>query len=276
MRALLAALAWLAAGPAVACEGLCEADGRPYHLAVPEGEGPFPLVVFLHGAFATGEAMVNNGELRRLVEVHGFALAAPTSGTMQIRGRQLTNWEVRDGRPSSIEGGFAADDAFVRAVARNAASNHAISATYLSGFSRGSSLVWDMACHDPSGFDAFISVAGGFWHPMAQDCAAPVHLLHVHGWRDRTVPLEGRLLRGGALRQGDIFAGLDTWRRKNGCLNHRADAFETGEWWRRWWTECTSARALQLALHPGSHGIPKGFADLMADWVAKLPEPSSQ
>lgn len=275
---LLCALAtWLAsaalAAPAAhACTGACEVAGRPYHLVAPAGPGPHTLVVFLHGAFATGEAMARNPELRRLVADHGVILAAPTSGTMRFGERELTNWQVRDGRAASVNGGFGADDAFVRAVARDVAARHPVSRTVLAGFSRGASLAWDMACRDPAGFDAVVSVAGGFWHPMATDCAAPVPLLHVHGWRDRTVPLEGRMLRGGALQQGDIFAGLDVWRRVNGCRNHRADAFETdARWWRRRWRECEGGQALELALHPGSHGVPEGFAALAGAWLATLP-----
>ena len=42
------------------------------------------------------------------------------------------------------------------------------------------------------GAAAYAPVAGSFWrpHPDMEACAGPVDLLHTHGWRDKTVPLD--------------------------------------------------------------------------------------
>ncbi|WP_338055954.1 hypothetical protein [Ruegeria marisrubri] len=86
------------------------------------------------------------------------------------------------------------------------------------------------------------------------------------------MPLEGRFLGGGRFQQGDIFAGLEIWRRANGCAENAPDGFaSTGQFLRRKWTHCAKGGALELALFPGGHGIPEGWADMVADWFEGLP-----
>ncbi len=53
-------------------------------------------------------------------------------------------------------------------------------------------MVWDLACKAPDSAQACAAVAGAFWEPMAETCAAPVHLRHTHGFKDGLVPFEGR------------------------------------------------------------------------------------
>ena len=128
------------------------------------------------------------------------------------------------------------------------------------------------ACEDPTAFDAYVPVAGSFWRPHPTECAGPVQLFHTHGWRDKTVPLEGRPLRSGLIKQGDVFHAFQVWRETNGCEGLRADEFKTDDrFWRRSWTRCTDGTALELALFPGSHGVPKGWADMVIDWYEALP-----
>ena len=136
----------------------------------------------------------------------------------------------------------------------------------LTGFSVGGSLVWYLACQAPGEFAAYAPVAGGFWEPPPTHCAGPVKLLHTHGWRDETVPLEGRQLRPG-LAQSDIFAGLKIWRAVNGCAGERPDRLTVdGPFWRRAWTRCTAGSALELILHPGVHEVPDAWPTLALDW----------
>ena len=97
-----------------------------------------------------------------------------------------------------------------------------------------------------------------------------MRLLHTHGWRDQTVPLEGRPLQPG-LEQGDIFAGLEIWRRENGCTGLQADGFATDAGcWRRGWDRCAPTPALELALHPGGHEVPGEWADMALDWFEQV------
>jgi polyhydroxybutyrate depolymerase len=102
-------------------------------------------------------------------------------------------------------------------------------------------------------------------------------MLHTHGWTDGTVPLEGRVLNGvpiddSATRaQGDIFHAMSIWRKANGCDFGKADRFELdSEYWTRSWDRCAPDTALELALFPGGHMIPKTWPDLVVDWYETL------
>ncbi|MEM7509258.1 MAG: polyhydroxybutyrate depolymerase, partial [Pseudomonadota bacterium] len=124
---------------------------------------------------------------------------------------------------------------------------------------------------------AYAPVAGAFWVPQITDCAAPVDLFHTHGWMDRTVPLEGRPIPGGEITQGDVFGALFTLREANGCVNRQPETGSTegNRWWRNW-SDCETGR-IDLMLHPGGHGVPKGWADAALDWFeARLADEISQ
>jgi polyhydroxybutyrate depolymerase len=98
-----------------------------------------------------------------------------------------------------------------------------------------------------------------------------VKLLHTHGWRDTTVPLEGRVLGNGSIVQGDVFYGLQIMREVNGCTELRADAFEkTDVYWKRWWKRCAPDSALQFNLHYRGHSVPVGWAKEAIDWFEAL------
>jgi polyhydroxybutyrate depolymerase len=148
----------------------------------------------------------------------------------------------------------------------------------LSGFSIGGSMTSYIACDAPDSFAAYAPVAGGFWRPHPTSCNGPVKVLHTHGWTDTTVPLEGRVLRGedandpNALMQGDVYDTLEMWRAVNGCYQLRADRFVTkGPFLRRAWDRCAEGTALELAIFPGGHVVPDGWAEMMLDWFEALP-----
>ena len=67
---------------------------------------------------------------------------------------------MRDGTPPWRDEG-----AFARAVLDDLAQRYAVDRkrVLMTGFSRGGSMVWDIACHDPAGFAAFAPAAGAFW-----------------------------------------------------------------------------------------------------------------
>lgn len=160
---------------------------------------------------------------------------------------------------------------FTREVLDDAVVRHGIdrARVAISGYSIGGSLAWYLACAQADLAQVYLPVAGAFWrpHPQAEDCDGPIRLLHTHGWRDGTVPLEGRPLRGGTLYQGDVFEALQTLRALNGCAGLRADEYNTkGTFWRRAWTECDEGTALELALHTGGHLVPDDWAPMAIAW----------
>lgn len=239
----------------------CRVETGTYHMAMPEGVAPKGLVIYLHGAGGRASNLLTSGIGREAV-ARGYAFVAPQGFHPDTR--FVRNWSVR--ATNSV---FTKDDAvFLRDVLLDVRSKTGLEGgpTLLAGFSRGGSMVWDIACHDPSFATAYAPMAGAFWDAMPDSCAAPVTLFHTHGWNDRTVPLEGRSLRGGTIVQGDVWESLKILRATNGCDARQPErnSYE-GEIWFRHWTDCTAGK-IELMLHKGGHGAPQGWSARMLDW----------
>ncbi|MEM7527762.1 MAG: polyhydroxybutyrate depolymerase [Pseudomonadota bacterium] len=274
MRALLRLLPVLLAAliassaPAHACgtaEDVCSVEGGTYRLILPEGPGPHPALFYLHGWGASSEGtMRGRSAMIGTATERGYAIIVPEG--IPRAGRTQRDWAVRDG------GRHPRDDlAFFEAVLGDAARRGVDGDRVLmAGFSRGGSMVWYAACARPALVRAFAPVAGAFWNPMPKGCADPgergLALHHTHGWTDRVVPLEGRLIGGGRLVQGDVFASLTTLRETLGCTLRLADETRVeGAEWQRDWTSCRQGR-IALRLHPGGHTVPEGWTTAALDW----------
>ncbi len=269
MKGFLAGLLGLSlfAGPASAgcgaAPGPCLLARGEYELVLPPAGGVnLPSVMFLHGAGSSGKTTMGNKRLINSLVSRGYAVLAPTGGRRFRKGPGYV-WNFYPGR----EGRDAAR--FLREVAADAAGRFGLNRErmLLAGFSAGAFMVNYLACDDPGAFAAYAPVSGGFWRPHPQRCAGPVRLLHTHGWSDKTVPLEGRVLGGGKYEQGDIFAGLGIWRAANRCVGQDPDSHsETGVFWRRKWSDCAPGSALELAMFSGGHRLPAGWGDMVLDW----------
>ena len=248
----------------------CKIDGGIYHIELPEKDGSAaPVVIFLHGAGGNGAAVLRNRNMVPQLLKRGYAVIGPTGGG-RPGSRFKTLWNFYPGFT-----GMRDDAAFLRAVADDAAKRFGTSRdkVLLAGFSAGAFMVNYLACDNPETFAAYAPVAGGFWKPHPKTCNGPVKLFHSHGWTDRTVPLEGRRLGGGRFVQGDIAYGLDLWRKANGCIEMRPDKnWVDNNFWRRSWNTCKTGGALEFALYPGGHTVPKGWADMVVDWFEKVTE----
>nr|WP_238941493.1 polyhydroxybutyrate depolymerase [Jannaschia sp. Os4] len=254
-------IAGVAPGAACDADAPCTIGERTYQVALPEGEGPHPAVMLLHGFGGSGAGILRMRGTVEAFRAAGWAVVAPDG--LPREGGNGRRWSFRD------EAGLADDD-FLRAV-RDDLGRHGIDEAriVLSGFSNGAFQVAYLACRDPGAFAFYAPVAGGFWRPHPDACAGPVRLLQTHGWADSTVPLEGRPLRGGTWVQGDVFEGLALFRRANGCTWDAPSSYGTeGRYQLRRW-DCDEGAALEMALHPGGHGIPAGWADLLLGWVAR-------
>ncbi|MFO1076029.1 MAG: PHB depolymerase family esterase [Geminicoccaceae bacterium] len=270
LPAVLALAAALLGASVEAVRAECGGTDRPcavplgtYRAAVPPwqaGEPLRPVVIHFHGFGQSGADVLQEQALVEPLMERGYVLLAPDGLVPPGRTERSWSFGTRQVQRDEL--------AFVRQVLTDAVPRFHLDRgrVLASGFSIGGSLTWYLACEAPSEFAAFAPVAGGFWQPMPTECAGPVRLLHTHGWRDQTVPLEGRPLRPG-LEQGDIFAGLQVWRRANGCTGLMADRFATdGERWHRAWDRCLPGSALELVLHTGGHEVPAGWADMALDW----------
>ena len=244
-------------------EAECPTANGFYRLVLPENaSGPVPALVFLHGGSSTAASVTSNTAMLAELSARGYALIAPEGQTRSSRPGK--NWSVRDNRILPRD-----DTAFIAEVLDDAA-RHGIDRrrVLLAGFSRGASMVWDIACHAPTTARAYAPVAGAFWEPLPDSCEAPVYLFHSHGWTDRVVPIEGRSFRDGTVVQGDVFAGLTVLRRTNGCNLRQPDSAPMegdGNLWFRNWSACAGGR-LVLMLHPGGHEVPTGWLTRALDW----------
>lgn len=268
---LLAALAGLAAlvNPAWAAidcgdvDNACEIDGGSYHIRLPDGwdgETAMPAVVFYHGHNATGRMIFNAGSLKSAFLDHGYAVIAPNG--LRLDGSQTGSYPARI-RPDAARDDVAfslnvLDDVMARVPLQD-------DKVFVSGFSAGGSMAWMMACYAGERFAGFAPVAGTLRRPIPEvECpSGPVRMLHIHGFSDRQVPLEGRGIRD--WHQGDVFEALSLVRKSNACRTN-PDQIDIGERYScRSWTSCDN-EAIKLCLHDGGHGLPPGWGDLARDW----------
>ena len=269
LLALAAGVLLAVMGAASACPGeasVCRIDGGDYLIALPEadraGKKP-PVMIHLHGFGGTAPGVLQS-DFTKIFSAQGFAVIAPQGLVSPIE--HHTDWSVRDGEPHPRD-----DVAFVQAVLRDAVKRFGLDEdkVLLTGFSRGASMVWDIACLAPATASAYAPVSGGFWDPFPTGCAGPVRLLHTHGFSDKTVPLEGRPIQG-RMRQADIFQGLELWRNVDGCGARAGMQNVNGPIWQKVWTDC-QAGTLEFALHSGTHGVPDGWAEMAIAWFEGLP-----
>ena len=145
----------------------------------------------------------------------------------------------------------------------------------LGGFSAGAFMVYYLACDAPDTFSAYVPVSRvGSGVRTRRPANGPVRMFHTHGWTDNVVPLEGAAIWEVADSiKATSFAGLEIWRVANGCVDTKPSGLwsTTDQFMRRYWTGCAEGGALEFALFPGGHTVPKGWADMMVDWYEGLP-----
>lgn len=245
----------------------CGTELGEYYAVIPEGSIEPPAVIWLHGWGRSGKVMIQNPGYVDPFALRGFAVIMP-SGQPFPEADKL-DWGVADGYDRARD-----DIAFIAAVRADAVRRFGLdqSRILIAGFSRGGSMVWDLACFSPEIGKGFASVAGAFWEPMVDDCAAPVHLFHTHGLEDQMVPFEGRELTWAGIdfAQGNVMKGVDVWRRKNNCMGSAKNSFGDDGSMQKDWTEC-AAGSIRLQLTKGGHGVPKGWRQAVLDWFDALP-----
>ncbi|MEL7468914.1 MAG: polyhydroxybutyrate depolymerase [Pseudomonadota bacterium] len=246
-------------------DSLCQVDTGQYRISLPDGTDQPGAMIWLHGWGGSANGVMRNTGMAAKLHARGLALIA-ADGVITYPARPNKNWAVNDGRSYERN-----DIEFLSQIIEDAVARHGIDREriLLGGFSRGGSMVWDVACKAPDLVRAYAPVAGAFWEPMWTGCEGAVDLFHTHGWTDRTVPLEGRPLGNGTMTQGDVWQSLYILRSTNSCGNRQPEIAPIegdNAIWLRSWSDCTSGKRIDLMLHPGGHGIPKGWLDRTLDW----------
>lgn len=263
--ALCACLLAVAAGATDGCgvDAPCRIDGGSYHVALPDnwdGTTRAPVIVFFHGHRSSGKSVIAGG-VRDVFGEAGYVVVAP-NGAMRP-GSGIRAWPARPGS------GDARDDvAFTFAVLDDLQARVAIdrSRVLMAGFSAGGSMAWMVGCYAGGRIAGVVSVAGALRRPIPEtECpGGPFRLLHIHGFNDRQVPLEGRAIRD--WHQGDVFEALSLLRRTNSCRSRPSSISRPDRFRCRHWDACGTQADIRLCLHDGAHGLPRGWAAYALDW----------
>ena len=264
MRIVALLLILFAPLPAIACSGTerCEVEGGYYLASVPknwDGVSALPLVVYFHGWDSSPEGTFRNKAMVNGVNRRGALFVAPYARTGYWR-------QIGAGR---AEGGRD-EKAYTQAVMADVMRRWPIdqSRTVASGFSRGASMVWNVACYLGPLFAGYAPISGGFWGSTPEDSpAGPVNMRHIHGTADRVVAYD----RIGIYNSMPIPEGLATLRRENGCGADAAPPEQQGRLTCERWQGCASGRVLEVCLHRRGHSIPAEWVAEGLDWVTELP-----
>ncbi|MBB3994781.1 polyhydroxybutyrate depolymerase [Sulfitobacter undariae] len=182
----------------------CIVGDRVYRISLPEGaEKPMGAVIWAHGYGGSAAGAMRNLSLRKMVHAQGLALIAAQG----VDG----NWDLPNG-PRTPDSTGAAEFAYFDAVIADATTRFSINPNRLvaSGFSAGGMMVWNLACAQPQKFVGYVPISGTYWKAPPASCATPAaSIVHIHGDRDTTVPLEGRAI--GQTRQGRVAEALEMY-----------------------------------------------------------------
>ncbi|MDH3665498.1 MAG: hypothetical protein OEN23_01055 [Paracoccaceae bacterium] len=248
----------------------CAVQGGVYRAIVPEGDGPFPAMVYLYGSGGHSATIANHPVFAASIVERGYALIVPAARKMEYRpGTVMTGWNLRhepDGKRD--------DPGFVARVIDDASRRFRLDRDriLLAGQSRGGFLVWEIACHGPRIAAGYAIHAGGYLGPMPRTCAEPVRILHSHGLEDDVVPYSGAPLVSGGVAMARIESSMATMARTNDCAGGPVEAEPMLGLVRTQWTGCLTGSSLDLLLHDGGHTMPVEWFRAVIDWFEEIPE----
>lgn len=136
-----------------------------YYLAEPpptwDGKSALPLVVYFHGWNSSPEGTFRNRALVNAVHRHGAMFVAPHARSGYWR--QIGEDRFEGGRDEL---------AYIHTVLADIKTRWPIDEelTMASGFSRGASMVWNVACYAAPLFTAYVPISGGFWNSNPETC----------------------------------------------------------------------------------------------------------
>ena len=185
----------------------CRLGDRHYYIATPDGDDGqtrIPALIFAHGYQGSALGIIRNPRLRKVTNELGIAFIAVKS--------QGQSWSTMNS-PSGNEQSEAVELAYFDAVKKDVTPRFNIDPDkiVMSGASTGGMVTWTLACERSDAFAAFIPMSGTFWAPVPPACTGRVaNIIHFHGDKDRTVPLNGRPIDG--THQGSVSEALAMYR----------------------------------------------------------------
>ncbi len=195
-------------------EGRLEHGGRTRTFISwsPEGAGPFPLVVALHGRLGTGAQMLKLSGLTAIAEQEHFIVVYPD-------GIDRSWADGRDTTPASRQG--IDDVAFLSALIDEFVTKRGAdsSRVYVLGMSNGGFMALTFACRAADKVTAVGSVTGFLGVELAKSCAPSraIPVAIIAGDADPLVPFSGGELQGGRGTTTGAEESFELWRRLDGC-----------------------------------------------------------
>ena len=175
-----------------------EHDGltRQYRIYIPNDLPELPACLFaLHGYGGNNNEMKNDYGLTELADERGFVVVFP-NGTQDQSNNRF--WDVDyDFHPQfDID-----DDGFLRELALHLQELHALdpNKTFVTGFSNGAEMCFQLACRESETFMAFAPIVGMMLNPLFTNCnpAAPRPMLSLNGTDDNVTFYGGDLNNSG-------------------------------------------------------------------------------
>jgi polyhydroxybutyrate depolymerase len=182
--------------------------GRAHNLAVPDGAGPFPAVISLHGVSGTKDHQDAATGLPEHGRVEGFVTLTPETAPDETR------WSLDpDGE----------DVAYLLALADRLAAAPCVdgSRIYLAGFSMGAMMALQLSCVAPERFAA-VGTVSGLVDVDACSSGPAEPLVAVHGTADPSIGYDGVMapsvvdLVGYAVGP-DVESLAASWADRQGC-----------------------------------------------------------
>ena len=241
--------------------GRCEIENGYYLAAVPDdwdGRKPLSLVVYFHGWNSSPEGSFRNKAMVRGVTQRGAIFVVPFAQTGYWR-------QIGAGR---AEGGRD-ELAYVRALMADVKRRWPIdqTRTMATGFSRGASMVWNLACYAGPLFSAYLPIAGGFWNSTPKTCpGGPVNMRHIHGLSDRVVAYDTI----GVYNSMPIPDGMRLYRQINQCPPAANATRKTKRLDCEIWSTCNTGKRLQVCTHPRGHSIRAEWVGEGLEWTLSL------
>ncbi len=176
---------------------------------------PAPLVVALHGRFASADALHALSHLQQVAERQGAILLYPeANGAYWGDGGHAALGRTE---PASDDAGFISE-AIAAIMADHTVSRDRV---FLVGHDSGGAMAMRLACQPPVAFAGVAIVSALMWDFTARNCPQghpPTSILFVHGRGSELFPVDGAASEApvNAARLG-VRATLDFWLRANAC-----------------------------------------------------------
>ena len=151
-------------------------ESRTFRLHIPEGRGPFPLVLVIHGYRSNAAQQEKLSGFSTLADSEGFIAVYPDGVDAKWRFAGRTDADVK----------FLL--AVIEAVAAKAPVDR--DRIFSTGISNGAQMSWRLACDTPDVFAAFGFVSGAY----LDVCNAPPRhpLIIFHGTADKLLAYDGK------------------------------------------------------------------------------------